>query len=145
MRLHNFPLRMHRTFMPLFGGSVVAAAVLFAQTQNPPAGQNPPQAGTIRVKVGLVQTDIMVFDKQGHFVPDLKMEQFEFRVDGKVQPLPFLEMVSAGSPHDEFGGGDNCRGPRRNHDLHFGCPWPGCWPAGCKNKDGSRLKRRPGA
>ncbi len=43
----------------------------------------------------------MVFDKQGHFVPDLKMNQFELRVDGKVQPVEFFEMVSTGSPHDE--------------------------------------------
>jgi hypothetical protein len=55
----------------------------------------------IRVTVGLVQTDIMVFDRQGHFVPDLKKDQFELRVDGKVQPISFFEMVSAGSPHDE--------------------------------------------
>jgi VWFA-related protein len=55
---------------------------------------------TIRVHVGLVQTDVMVFDRQGHFVPDLKMDQFELRVDGKVQPIQFFEMVSAGSDHD---------------------------------------------
>jgi VWFA-related protein len=55
----------------------------------------------IRISVGLVQTDVMVFDKQGHFVSDLKKEQFELRVDGKVQPIQFFEMVSAGSPHDE--------------------------------------------
>lgn len=64
------------------------------------APQNPPQTGTIRVKVGLVQSDVMVFDKQGHFVPDLKKEQFELRIDGKVQPVEFFEMVSAGSAHD---------------------------------------------
>lgn len=57
--------------------------------------------GTIRVNVGLVQTDVMVFDKQGRFIPDLKMDQFELRIDGKVQPIEFFEMVAAGSVHDE--------------------------------------------
>jgi len=37
----------------------------------------------------------MVFDKEGHFVPDLKMDQFELQVDGKYQPISFFEMVSA--------------------------------------------------
>ncbi len=56
---------------------------------------------TIRVKVGLVQTDVMVFDRRGHFVPDIKMDQFELWVDGKAQPISFTELVSAGSRHDE--------------------------------------------
>lgn len=72
-----------------------------ARAQKPTAPQNPPQAGTIRVNVGLVQTDVMVFDKQGRFVPDLKKDQFELRIDGKVQPIEFFDMVSAGSAHDE--------------------------------------------
>ncbi|MBZ5498129.1 MAG: VWA domain-containing protein [Acidobacteriia bacterium] len=70
---------------------------LHSQAQRTPSGQEP----TIRVSVGLVQTDVMVFDKQGHFVPDLKKEQFELRIDGKVQPIEFFEMISAGSRHDE--------------------------------------------
>ena len=75
----------------------LAGLVLHAQVQNPPAEQSPRQAGTIRVNVGLVQTDVMVFDRQGRFVPDLKMNEFELRVDGKVQPIEFIETVSAGS------------------------------------------------
>jgi VWFA-related protein len=65
------------------------------------SGQKAGQADhTIRVKVGLIQTDVMVFDRQGRFVPDLKQEQFELRVDGKVQPISFFELVSTGSAHD---------------------------------------------
>jgi len=72
------------------------------QAQKPPAGQKPGQAGTtVQVIVGLVQTDVMVFDKKGQFVPELRKDQFELRVDGRVQPVSFFEMVSAGSPHDE--------------------------------------------
>jgi VWFA-related protein len=60
-----------------------------------------PETPTIRVKVALVQTDVMVFDRQGRFVPDLKMDQFELKIDGKTQPFSFMELVSAGSAHDE--------------------------------------------
>ncbi len=81
---------------------VCLAAALLAQAQKPASGQKKQQADhTIRVNVSLVQTDVMVFDKQGKFVPDLKLDQFELRIDGKVQPILFLDQVSAGSPHDE--------------------------------------------
>lgn len=70
--------------------------------QTPPSGQKPAQGGTtIRVSVGLVQTDVMVFDRKGRFVDNVNQGEFELRVDGKVQPISFFEMVSAGSPHDE--------------------------------------------
>ena len=73
---------------------------VFPQAKKTEAGQKPSDH-TIRVDVGLVQTDVMVFDRQGRFVPDLKLDQFELRVDGKVQPISFIEQVSAGSTHDE--------------------------------------------
>ena len=95
----GFPKRTHQV-VAVVPGWLLAAMIVWGQAQNPPAAQNPSQAGTIRVKVGLVQTDVMVFDKQGHFVPDLKRNQFELRIDGKVQPIEFFEMVSAGSAHD---------------------------------------------
>ena len=99
MKLIRFPGTLHQT-LPVVSGLFLTAMILHAQAQKPPAGQNPPQAGSIRVNVGLVQTDVMVFDGQGHFVPDLKMNQFELRIDGKVQPIEFFEMLSAGSEHD---------------------------------------------
>ncbi len=81
-------------------GSV--ALPLFSQAQKRPAGQpSPTSSQTIRVNVGLVQTDVMVFDRQERFVPDLKREQFELRVDGRVQTISFMEQVSAGSSQDE--------------------------------------------
>jgi len=99
MRIIGFSKRTHRTSAVVIV-SFLAAMNFQAQAQKPPSPQNPPQAGTIRVNVGLIQTDVMVFDKQGRFVPDLKREQFELRIDGKVQPIEFFEMVSAGSAHD---------------------------------------------
>jgi hypothetical protein len=56
---------------------------------------------TIRVNVGLVQTDVMVFDADGRFVDDVTREQFELRVDGVPQPFEFFELIRTGSPEDE--------------------------------------------
>ena len=66
------------------------------QSQKPPQPQQQPD-DVIRVKTELVQTDVMVFDKQGHFVDGLQREQFELSVDGKPQPISFFEQVKAGS------------------------------------------------
>jgi VWFA-related protein len=80
---------------------VPAASPYDSQATAPKQGQKQEADQTIHVNVGLCQTDVMVFDRQGRFVPNLKMDQFELRVDGKVQPVSFLELVSAGSRHDE--------------------------------------------
>ncbi len=73
-----------------------------AQVQKPPAGQKTEQAAKpIRIGVGLVQTDVTVFDRKNRFVDNLKPDQFELKVDGVVQPISFFELVSSGSPHDE--------------------------------------------
>ena len=55
----------------------------------------------VRVKTELVQTDLTVVDKRGRFVDGLKPEQFELRVDNKLQPLAFFEQVAAGSAAEE--------------------------------------------
>src|ERR1043165_1560359 len=51
----------------------------------------------VRVRSELVQTDVTVLDKRGRFVDDLKPEQFELKVDGRVVPVSFFERVVAGS------------------------------------------------
>jgi VWFA-related protein len=51
----------------------------------------------LRIKTELVQTDLMVFDKQGRFVEGLTPEQFELTLDGKPRPVTFFERVRAGS------------------------------------------------
>ncbi len=88
----------------LLGGSLllcVAGSVMNSIAQQPPA-QPATQIPTpsIRVNVSLVQTDVMVFDRTGHFVDGLKQDQFELRVDGQPQPLSFFEMVTAGGLED---------------------------------------------
>ncbi len=52
----------------------------------------------LRVNTELVQSPVMVFDKQGHFVDGLQREQFELRVDGRPQAFTFFDRVTAGTP-----------------------------------------------
>ena len=75
---------------------VLTALCVQARAQNPPQPAQQPD-DVLRINTELVQTDLMVFDKQGHFVDGLQREQFELTVDGKPQPISFFEQVRAGS------------------------------------------------
>ena len=75
---------------------VLTALCVQARAQNPPHPAQQPD-DVLRINTELVQTDLMVFDKQGHFVDGLQREQFELTVDGKPQPISFFEQVRAGS------------------------------------------------
>jgi VWFA-related protein len=59
------------------------------------------QSEVVRVFTDLVQTDVMVFDKQGRFADGLRQEDFELRIDGKVKPIEFFERISVGSINEE--------------------------------------------
>jgi VWFA-related protein len=86
----------------------LAASTIRGQQTQPSPTQTPqnqtPQDqpdDVLRINTELVQTDVMVFDKQGRFVDNLKPEQFELKVDGKPQPFSFFERVAAGSVNEE--------------------------------------------
>ena len=66
-------------------------------TQTPP---KKPQDEVVRVYTELVQTDVMVFDKQGRFVDGLTKENFELRIDGKPRPIQAFEKITAGSDEE---------------------------------------------
>ena len=73
------------------------STVVFAQTK---PEQKPEQSGeaqdVIKFETSLVQTDVMVFDKQGHFVEGLKPEQFQLRINKTPRDISFFEMVRSG-------------------------------------------------
>jgi len=69
--------------------------------QTPEQSKRADKSEVLRVYTELVQTDVMVFDKQGKFVPGLKKEDFELRIDGKPKPIEFFEKVTAGSVNEE--------------------------------------------
>ena len=71
---------------------LVSARVVSAQTKPEKPGE---QADVVRVNTELVQTDVTVFDKAGHFVSGLKPEEFAFRVDNKPQAIAFFEQVTS--------------------------------------------------
>ena len=79
---------------------LVLAYQAFGQaTQNPKPADD---ADVLRIFSELVQTDVMVFDKQGKFVSGLKREDFELRIDGKPRPVDFFERINAGSTNEEL-------------------------------------------
>lgn len=55
----------------------------------------------LRVSTELVQTSVIVVDKQGRFVDGLKPEHFLVRVDGKPVTPSFVEQVTSGTPAEE--------------------------------------------
>ncbi len=59
-----------------------------------------PKDDVIRVYTELVQTDVMVFDKQGKFVNNLTAKDFELRVDGKPRTIQSFEQIAAGSDEE---------------------------------------------
>jgi VWFA-related protein len=63
----------------------------------PPARQQGEAEEVVRISTELVQTDVMVFDKEGKFVDGLKPEQFELKVDGRPQTISFFERIQAGA------------------------------------------------
>jgi VWFA-related protein len=70
--------------------------------QNTTAQSIQDQSDVIRIDTQIVQTDVMVFDKEGHFVNGLKSSDFELRIDGTPKPIEFFEKVTAGSVNEEM-------------------------------------------
>jgi VWFA-related protein len=65
--------------------------------QNPPPAANqpppPPQGPTFRVRVDYVEVDVVVTDRQGNLVRDLKKEDFQVLEDGKAQTISAFSLV----------------------------------------------------
>ena len=80
---------------------VLAGSSITAQTTQPSPTPTPKtQDEVVRVYTELVQTDVMVFDKQGRFVDGLTKENFELRIDGKLRPIQAFEKITAGSDEE---------------------------------------------
>src|SRR5437868_10369642 len=79
--------------------ALLACGAAAAQTSQP----TPPaksQDDVVRVYTELVQTDVMVFDKQGRFIDGLTKENFELHIDGKPRPIEAFERITAGSDEE---------------------------------------------
>src|SRR6188474_1691887 len=92
--------------MPARLNSLLLFVFLLTVSSATPAQQTTPsptpksQDEVVRVYTELVQTDVMVFDKQGKFVNGLTADNFELRVDGKPRPIQAFEQITAGSDEE---------------------------------------------
>jgi VWFA-related protein len=93
MQLRRLPMRI----LILSAACWACAAQSLAQEQG--SGRQGPDV--VRVNTSLVQTDVMVFDKQGGFVDGLKRDQFVLKIDGKPRDISFFERIVAGSRNEE--------------------------------------------
>lgn len=94
----TFPI-IRLGFALLLGLCLLASSIQGQQKQEQPPTEQEDEV--IRINTQLVQTDIMVFDKQGHFVDNLKGDQFELRVDGKPVQISFFDKIVAGGSSEE--------------------------------------------
>jgi VWFA-related protein len=89
-----------------------------AQPQSPrPAGQTPPPDGqqpTFRAGINFVRVDVIVSDKDGNPVADLKQQDFEVIEDGKPQNIETFKLIRTdGNVRD---GGEPARAIRSAFD-----------------------------
>jgi VWFA-related protein len=83
--------------LPAFvtAGVVVCAVWAGAQQASPPAQdpQQQPQPPRIRTGINFVRVDIIVTDRQGNPVLDLKQDEFRLKEDGKAQTIESFSVV----------------------------------------------------
>ncbi|MEA2203449.1 MAG: hypothetical protein QOE77_225 [Blastocatellia bacterium] len=92
----SFPKYLRRGFVfAALALSLLASATYAQQTNRPESSERIDEV--IRINTALVQTEVMVFDRKGRFVRDLKPEQFQLNLNGTKQPVSFFERVTAGS------------------------------------------------
>lgn len=92
--------RFSRFSLSLLLIGLVSSQQLLGQVKTQTPQREQPD-DVIRVKTELVQTDVTVVDKRGRFVAGLSADDFEVRVDSKLQSLSLLEEVVAGSVDEE--------------------------------------------
>src|SRR5215213_243938 len=68
-------------------------AIVFSQTKPDPAAN---AQDVIKFETSLVQTDVMVFDKQGRFVDGLRPEQFQLKINNTPREISFFEAIKSG-------------------------------------------------
>lgn len=67
-----------------------------AQSQDKTKAQKPQDQDTLRIDTELVQIDVVVTDKQGKLINDLKREDFQLLEDGKPQQISHFSVGVAG-------------------------------------------------
>jgi VWFA-related protein len=73
---------------------------IYGQTkpeQKPPEPPRSEPDDVIKFDTSLVQTDVMVFDKNGRFVEGLKPEQFQLKINNTQREISFFEAIKPGA------------------------------------------------
>jgi VWFA-related protein len=71
--------------------------IISAQTKPEQKPEPPGEAqDVIKFETSLVQTDVMVFDKNGRFVDGLKPEMFQLKINNAPREISFFEKVTSG-------------------------------------------------
>ena len=78
----------------LFACLFLFPAAVFTQTKPEPTGE---AQDVIKFDTSLVQTDVMVFDKQGRFVDGLRPEQFQLKINNAAREISFFETIKSGA------------------------------------------------
>src|SRR5262245_6146101 len=88
-------VRTAALFTLFAGATLVAGQNPPPQAQTPPPAQPPApnQGPTFRVRVDYVEVDVVVNDRQGNLVRDLKKEDFQIMEDGKAQAITTFSLV----------------------------------------------------
>lgn len=69
-------------------------AIIHSQTKPEPSTD---AQDVIKFETSLVQTDVMVFDKNGRFVDGLKPEQFQLKINNTQREISFFERIKSGT------------------------------------------------
>jgi len=92
---------IHRASVLLGGALSVGLSVMLTAHDPQPArrslGEGWQQTPTFQATTQLVQVDARVFDREGRFVTDLTLDDFEIVEQGKAQPLQALYLVDGGT------------------------------------------------
>ncbi len=95
----------HAAYMLLVGVALVCLSILplsvRAQEQQPSPIAKPQAEDVVRVNADLVQTDVVVLNRQGRFVDGLTRADFIIAVDGYPQPVFFFERITTGSGDEQ--------------------------------------------
>lgn len=102
--MRAFMLLFKRTFLLALLSLCLHVCTIYAQQNNQSQTSGAGEQASddvVRVRTELVQTSVMVFDKQGRFVENLRQEEFELRADDKPVSLSFFDRVLAGSRSEQ--------------------------------------------
>ena len=88
----------NRTASALGVALLVALASLRIEAKDSKTKETPVSPGIQRERVNLVLIDVVVTDKKGRRVDDLRPEEFSLKVDGKPYPIESVELQFTAAP-----------------------------------------------